>query len=119
MGIGTKSHSKGQKVSRDPAPSSHTSFLVIYLQGKPFNSFPGMVRNSAPFSIKGSCNEYTISKNRSHEASSTAMESSASSLSYGFLTYSTGLEFTRIPASVSKGSFADIYFFLIFGAKIG
>ena len=34
---------------------------------------------------------YRISKNRSQNASSTAMESSASSLSYGFLTLAQGL----------------------------
>ena len=33
--------------------------------------------------------------------------------------FSTGLELSRIPASVSKGSFAGINFFLIFGVKIG
>ena len=61
---------------------------------------------------------YRISKNRSQNASSTAMESSASSLSYGFLTLAQGLSQEGFPRPFRKGRLRTHFFFLILVQKL-
>ena len=88
--------------------------LQLMLRKSILNRNQAMVRYNGPFSIEGSCNVTYISERVQY--------------SYGklcffafiwFPYFHTGLELRRIPASVSKGSFADFFFLLIFDAKIG
>ena len=61
---------------------------------------------------------YRISKNRSQNAFSTAMESSASSLSWGFLTLAQGSSSKGFLRPFRKGRLRKYFLFLIFVQKL-
>ena len=75
------------------------------------NRNPAIVGYSRPFLIEGSCNViYNLKKSVSEKVQYSYEKFCF--FSFIWISYfSTGLEFSKIPAAVSKGSFADIYIF--------